>query len=369
MGRLHEQADHGHDRGKPQEVILLVDINFKQIDELCSRISLGRKGYAYIIDEGAGNIVYHPQQQLIYMGLKSENVERALIAPEDYVEDLNGVKRLITVKSVANIGWKIVGVSYMEDIMTTRQEVNLYLIRVVAGVLILAVLVSMLLGMSIVRPIKRMEKTMRAVERGKFDVVLPVQGPLEVEMLSRRFNLMIEKIRQLMEQIVMEQESKRKYELEALHAQINPHFLYNTLNSVVRMAGMSRGEEVVTMITSLSKLFRISLSKGRTIISMRDELEHAHHYLTIQQLRFGRKFQFSIEATEEAEQCRTLKLVLQPLLENAIEHGLEYSADEGHILVHADVKEGILVIRIEDNGVGMTPEKAGSLLSHDVPSG
>lgn len=348
--------------GRPQEVILLVDMNFKQIDELCSRISLGHRGYAYIIDEGAGNIVYHPQQQLIYMGLKSENVEQALVASSDYVEDMNGNKRLITVKSVANIGWKIIGVSYMDDILTSREEVNRYLVRVVAGVLVLVVLVSMLLAMSIVRPIKRMERTMRAVERGNFDVELPVEGPLEVERLSRRFNLMIHKIRQLMKQIVQEQESKRKHELEALQAQINPHFLYNTLNSVVRMAAMSRGEEVVTMITSLSKLFRISLSKGQNVISARDELEHAHHYLVIQQMRFGRKFRFSITASEEAEACMTPKIVLQPLIENAIEHGLEYSVEEGTIDISADVEDGMLVFRIEDNGAGMDSVKAALLL-------
>ncbi|WP_342745662.1 sensor histidine kinase [Paenibacillus herberti] len=348
--------------GQPQEVILLVDINFKQIDELSSRISLARRGYVYIIDEGAGNIVYHPQQQLMYMGLKRESIERALVADGSYIEELDGERRLVTVQSVGNIGWKIVGVSYMDELMTTREEVNAYLIRVVAVALIIVLLVGFLLARSIIRPLKRVEKMMRSVERGQFDAELPVGGPLEVERLSRRFNLMIHKIRGLMEQIVVEQESKRKHELEALQAQINPHFLYNTLNSVVRMAGMSRGEEVVTMITSLSKLFRISLSKGRTLISVHDELEHAHHYLTIQQMRFGRKFNFSITATEEAGQCLTLKLVLQPLLENSIEHGLEYSVDEGCIAVDARVEDGVLVLRVEDNGVGMTPEKAASLL-------
>uniref|UniRef100_UPI00403FBD9A cache domain-containing sensor histidine kinase n=1 Tax=Paenibacillus sp. FSL W8-1187 TaxID=2975339 RepID=UPI00403FBD9A len=349
--------------GQAQEVILLVDINFKQIDELCSRISLGRQGYAYIIDEGAGNIVYHPQQQLIYMGLKRENVEGALVSSGDYVEELDGERRLVTVKSVANIGWKIVGVSYLDELLTTREEVNRYLVRVVAASLVLVLLFGMLLARSIIRPLKRVEKMMRSVERGQFDVELPVEGPLEVERLSRRFNLMVHKIRQLMGQIVLEQESKRRHELEALQAQINPHFLYNTLNSVVRMAAMSRGEEVVTMITSLSKLFRISLSQGRTLISVKDELEHAHHYLTIQQLRFGRKFTFAIRATEEAERCRTLKLVLQPLLENAIEHGLEYSADEGRIEVQAFVEDGVLTLLVEDNGAGMAPEAAALLLS------
>ncbi|AJY76917.1 sensor histidine kinase [Paenibacillus beijingensis] len=351
--------------GKEMHVILLVDINFKQIELLCSRVSLGQKGYVYIIDEGAGNIVYHPQQQLIYMGLKSENVEQALITQDSYIDEYSGLKRLNTVKSVANIGWKIVGVSYLDEIMTTREEVNRYLVRVLAVVLILVILVSMLLASTLSRPIRRMERTMKSVERGDFNVELPVRGPLEVVQLSSRFNMMLHKIRGLMDQIVMEQESKRKYELEALQAQINPHFLYNTLNSVVRMVGMSRNEEVITMITSLSRLFRISLSKGKTVITVQEELEHARHYLTIQQMRFKQKFRFSIEADEEALSCLTLKLVLQPLIENAIVHGIEYMVEEGMIRVSAAVEDRALLLKVEDNGVGMAPDKAAKLLKGD----
>ncbi|EFM10501.1 multi-sensor signal transduction histidine kinase [Paenibacillus curdlanolyticus YK9] len=348
--------------GKPMNVVLLVDINFKKINQLSSRISLGKKGYVYIIDEGAGNIVFHPQQQLIYMGLRNESVEQALTSVASYTDESDGVKRLNTVKSVQNIGWKVVGVSYLDEIMTTRQEVNQYMVRVVAVVLIMAILISMLLAAMLTRPIRRMGVTMKAVERGDFEVELPIQGPLEVVQLSSRFNLMLDKIRQLMKQIVFEQESKRKYELEALQAQINPHFLYNTLNSVVRMVGMSKNEDVITMITSLSKLFRISLSKGKTTILVREELEHARHYLTIQQMRFKRKFEFTIEADEEALSCQTLKLVLQPLIENAIVHGIEYMVDEGLIQIRATVEDGLLVLAVADNGIGMSPQKLASIL-------
>ncbi|MCV4231693.1 sensor histidine kinase [Virgibacillus sp. LDC1] len=348
--------------GEPTYVILLVDINFKKIDELSSRISLGKRGYAYIIDEGAGNIVYHPQQQLIYMGLRNESVERALTSSDSYIDESDGVKRLNTVKSVVNIGWKIVGVSYLDEIMTTREEVNRYLIQVVAIVLVLAIVVSLILSAMLTRPIRRMGRTMKAVERGDFNVKLPMRGPLEVVQLSSRFNLMLDKIRQLMKQIVKEQESKRRYELEALQAQINPHFLYNTLNSVVRMVGMSKKEEVITMITSLSKLFRLSLSKGKTSISVREELEHARHYLTIQQMRYKQKFDFMIEADEAAQSCYTLKLVLQPLIENAIVHGIEYMVDQGHIHITAAINGDLLEMTVTDNGVGMSPAMVERIL-------
>ncbi|WP_145407248.1 cache domain-containing sensor histidine kinase [Paenibacillus xylanexedens] len=349
--------------GQDRQVILLVDINFKQMDELSRRVSLGQRGYVYIIDESAGNIVYHPQQQLMYMGLKRENIEQALVATGSYEDESEGQKRLNTVKSVANIGWKIVGVAYLDEMLTTRQEVNGYLVRVLIVVLVLVIIVSLILSSSLTRPIRRMERKMKAVERGDFSVELPIEGPLEVERLSRRFNLMVNKIRALMNEIIHEQEQKRRYELEALQAQINPHFLYNTLNSVVRMVGMSRNEEVVTMITSLSRLFRISLSQGKTIITVREELEHAHHYLTIQQMRFKHKFRFNMEADEGTLDCLTLKLVLQPLIENAIVHGIEYDMDEGQIEIRVYQEEANLVLRITDNGVGMTEEQVASLLN------
>ena len=350
-------------QGQEKQAILLVDINFKQMDELSRRVSLGQRGYVYIIDESAGNIVYHPQQQLMYMGLKKENIEQALVATGSYEDEADGQKRLNTVKSVANIGWKIVGVAYLDEIMTTRQEVNGYLIRVLVVVLILVIVVSLFLSSSLTRPIRLMERKMKAVERGDFNVELPTKGPLEVERLARRFNLMVNKIRNLMDEIIYEQEQKRRLELEALQAQINPHFLYNTLNSVVRMVGMSRNEEVITMITSLSRLFRISLSQGKTIITVREELEHARHYMTIQQMRFKHKFTFTIHADEQVLDCLTLKLILQPLIENSIVHGIEYHMDEGSIEVDVRREEHVILFRITDNGVGMSEEQMAGLLS------
>nr|WP_246070508.1 sensor histidine kinase [Paenibacillus kobensis] len=349
--------------GRPMYVVLVVDINFKKIEELSSRISLGKRGYVYIIDEGAGNIVFHPQQQLIYMGLRQESVEKALTSIHSYIDEPEGVKRLNTVKSVDNIAWKVVGVSYLDEIMTTRSDLNRYMVQVVAVVLVLSVLISMLLASMLTRPIRRMGSTMKAVERGDFDVELPIKGLLEVVQLSSRFNLMLDKIRQLMKQIVIEQESKRKYEFETLQAQINPHFLYNTLNAVVRMVGMSRNDEVITMITSLSKLFRISLSKGNTSIPVSEELEHARHYLTIQQMRYKNKFKFTIEADEEALSCFTLKLVLQPLIENAIVHGIEYMVDEGEIKIRAGVHGDQLLLEVADNGIGMSQQQLDNILS------
>jgi two-component system sensor histidine kinase YesM len=344
--------------------VLLLDVNFKTIDDLLQRVSLGKKGYVYIIDESAGSIVYHPQQQLIYIGLKYENVEQALkYTYGSYVDRSTGETRLITIKTVNYVGWKTVGVAYMDEVVTTTKEISGFIFWLFLFVIVFVLLTSAYMSARISKPIKRLERSMAKVEQGDFDIHIQVSGKDEVGRLSRRFNLMVSRIGQLRDQIIEEQETKRKNELEVLQAQINPHFLYNTLNSVVRMAGVGRKEEVITMITSLSKFFRISLSKGKTIITVQEELEHVRNYLIIQKMRFKNKFEFEIEAEEAVLACKTLKLILQPIVENAIYHGIESMADVGHIRITAAAVEDRLCLRVQDNGLGIPPQKLQQLLT------
>jgi two-component system sensor histidine kinase YesM len=355
--------------GQKVNGVLLIDVNFKTIDDLFQRVSLGKKGYVYIVDESAGNIVYHPQQQLIYIGLKVENVEQALkYTYGSYMDNSNGEKRLMTVKTVNNIGWKIIGVSYMDEIVTTRQEIRGFIIWLLIVVLVFILMISAFMSSKISRPINRLKTSMELVERGDFNINIDVRGTEEVEQLSRRFNTMVIRIRALMAQIIQEQEDKRKYELEVLQAQINPHFLYNTLNSVVRMVGVGKNEDVITTITSLSKLFRISLSSGKTIITVQEELEHVRHYLILQKMRYKNKFEFEINAQEETLHYKTIKLILQPIVENAIYHGIEFMMDEGLIQISVALIDGKIRFEVRDNGVGIPPQKLEHLLTGQVKS-
>ncbi|WP_138495897.1 cache domain-containing sensor histidine kinase [Paenibacillus pinistramenti] len=351
------------DHGLNKTGVLVLDVNFRTIDELSHRISLGKKGYIYIIDP-QGNIVYHPQQQLIYAGLKYENLEPVLnYSYGSYEDDSTGEKRIITIKTVNPTGWRVVGVSYADEIMTTKKDLNTFIFRFLIIAIALVLLVSILVSYKIAQPIRKLERSVKRIENGDFRALVPVSGPYEVEQLFKRFNLMLRRVRELMDQIIHEQEAKRKSELDVLQAQINPHFLYNTLNAMTRLAEMGRSDEVVTTITSLSKFFRISLSKGNNIIPLRDELEHVRHYLVIQKIRFKNKFEFEIEATDEALSCTCLKLILQPLAENAVYHGIEYLAETGHIRITAEVCGDQLVIRLSDNGIGMTEEVLEGILS------
>ncbi|MGF7031128.1 two-component system sensor histidine kinase YesM [Paenibacillus mucilaginosus] len=354
--------------GVREPAVLLVDFNFKTIDDLLSRVSLGQRGYVYIIDESAGNMVYHPQQQLIYAGLKYENVEQAMkYAYGNYVDDSTGETRLITIQTVNNIGWKMIGVSYMNEIVTAKREIGWFLAWLMLGALVFVLLLSAFMSAKISQPIRRLERSMSKVEQGVFDIHIQEGGEDEVGRLSRRFNLMVARIRELMEQSVKEQEAKRKSELEVLQSQINPHFLYNTLNSVVRLAGSGKSEEVIRMITSLSKFFRISLSKGKSVITVQEELEHVRNYLIIQTMRYKNKFRFEIECEDEVKDCPTVKLILQPVVENAIYHGIEMMVDEGFIRIRAERAGDRVRITVADDGLGMPPEKVKGLLQAEAP--
>ncbi|GGA23756.1 sensor histidine kinase [Paenibacillus physcomitrellae] len=352
-----------NDHGQMKPGVLVLDVNFRTIDELSHRISLGKKGYIYIIDP-QGNIVYHPQQQLIYAGLKYENLEPVLnYAYGSYEDESTGEKRIITIKTVNPTGWRVVGVSYADEIMTTKKDLSTFIFRFLIIAIALVLLISVVVSYKIAQPIRKLERSVKRIESGDFRTLVPVSGPYEVEQLFKRFNLMLRRIRELMDQIIHEQEAKRKSELDALQAQINPHFLYNTLNAMTRLAEMGRSDEVVTTITSLSKFFRISLSQGNNIIPLRDELEHVRHYLVIQKIRFKNKFEFEIEASEEALACSCLKLILQPLAENAVYHGIEVLAETGHIHIRAEVVDDRLVITLQDNGIGMTEEVLKGILN------
>lgn len=357
------------DNGELKTGVLLIDFNFRTIDELSRQVKLGKRGYAYILDP-QGNIVYHPQQQLIYAGLKYENVEPVLeYAFRSYLDESTGEKRFITVRTLEQTGWKIVGVAYYDEIVTTKRDLNQFLAWFLAVVFLCVIALSVFLSWLIASPIRKLERTVKLVGEGDLNTPINVSGAYEVEQLSKRFNLMLQRIRQLMDQIIYEQETKRKGELEVLQSQINPHFLYNTLNSVIRLAEQGKTEEVVTMIQSLSKFFRISLSKGKNIITVQEELDHIRHYLVIQSFRFKNRFRYEIKAQDEVLSYQTIKLILQPIVENSLYHGIEMMQDEGLIVITAELQDELIVIKISDNGLGMSPETLNTILSGGVKNG
>ncbi|MBW9173743.1 sensor histidine kinase [Clostridium estertheticum] len=342
--------------------VLLVDMNYSTIGQLCQNISIGKRGYIYIVDSD-NNIIYHPQQQLINIGLKSEKREDYL---GSYIEDSDEGKKLVTIKTVDYTNWKVVAVAYMSEISDLKKTGTNFIGWILFVCIILVIFIFGFISAKISHPIKQLEESMKRVEEGEFNIYIDVKGEDEVERLATAFNLMISKVRYLMGQIVIQQEAKRKSELDALQAQINPHFLYNTLDSIVWMAENGKNDGVITMVTALAKLFRISISRGRNIITVREEIEHAKNYLIIQKIRYKNKFKFEIITQEEVLEYKTTKLILQPLIENSIYHGIEYMVDEGFIRISVSITNGKLLYEVSDNGLGIDPEKLKHLLEYRV---
>lgn len=198
---------------------------------------------------------------------------------------------------------------------------------------------------------------MERVQEGDFSVSdIVVDSANEIGSLTTSFNVMTHRIQELMEQNIREQEAKRKSELKALQSQINPHFLYNTLDSIIWMAEGKKNEEVVLMTASLARLLRQSISNEDEVISIGQEIEYARGYLTIQKMRYKDKMEFRIDVEPSILNIRLIKLVLQPIIENAIYHGLKYKESKGLLLVKGFLKDGNAVIQVIDDGVGMEPE-------------
>jgi len=342
--------------------ILLVDLNFSVINDILNGIELGKRGYVYIIDR-SGRVVYHPQQQLLYSNLKTEKIEEALALDNgSFITNEGGQSRIYTVQD-SGFGWKIVGVSYVSELVNNKGEMQTSFFILGGISLVVALLLSFLLSRNLTRPIHQMQKHMSEVEKGNFDIQVLVDSTREIGMLARAFNLMVVRIRELMAQVVKEQEFKRKSELNALQAQINPHFLYNTLDSIVWMAENDKSAEVVRMTSALARLFRASISKGSELVPIRNEVEHISNYLTIQKMRYRDKLDFCIDVDDAIKGNLTLKVLLQPLVENAIYHGIKNKYGTGTIRITGEREGETIVLRVNDNGVGMDEETRKSLLS------
>jgi two-component system sensor histidine kinase YesM len=349
---------------KKQTGVLLLNMNFSFIDEICRGVSLGKKGYIYIIDQ-KGNIIYHPRQELINTGLENENIS--------FIKNYNNKSyinngRLITVKKLDYTNWSIVGVYYMDEIIGNSNDITIYLVWVIVSAALIVIIISAIFSAKITQPIKKLQKSMKKLENGDMNVSICIDGNDEVAKLSHSFNVMVKRLKELMKQIVIEQEETRKQEYEVLQSQINPHFLYNILDSIVWMAENGKANEVITMTTALAKLFRISLSKGKNIITVENEIEHAKYYLVIQKIRYKNKFEYSINLSDEVKILKVPKLILQPIIENSLYHGIEYLVDEGFIEISAEISNEMLIFKVKDNGVGMSEDIVENVLIREIKS-
>ncbi len=230
---------------------------------------------------------------------------------------------------------------------------------VVAFLLILALVVflSYYVPLGITSPIRKLSEVTDQVAKGDLSVRSEVEGSREVVMLSDSMNVMIDKINELLEQVTKEQVRLRKAEFQLLQSQINPHFLYNTLDAIVWLAEAGDQKKVVSMVGSLSEFFRTALNQGKDIISIKEELQHVRSYLEIQQVRYQDILQYDIQVPEDLEKYLIPKITIQPLVENALYHGIKNKRGRGLILIEGKLEEEYFLLQIKDNGIGILEER------------
>lgn len=342
--------------------VMLVDLNFSVISQLVSRISLGDKGYLFIVASD-GSIVYHPRQELIYSDLEREYIDRVLNVRDASfsVSDEKG-ERIYTVSTSPRTGWRTVGVNYAAELVKNRPTIQRYYFYWTLLCITLAILVAVIISHHLSRPILRLRSSMRAVEQGNFDISVEVTGNNEIGELAKDFNIMIGRIKELVRRNAEEQEAKRKSELMALQNQITPHFLYNTLDSIIWMAEAKQHGEVVKMVAALARLLRLSISRGDELVSVRDEIQHIRNYLTIQKMRYKDMLDFSIDVDSSIKNLLVPKVILQPLVENAIYHGIKNKERGGLVAVRGWREGDDIVIQVADDGVGVDQSRMRQLL-------
>jgi len=330
-----------------------VDLNYAIIDSLCRDAQPGASGYVFILGS-SGDIVYHPRQQLIYSSLKSERIPELLALRQGFLTTtVDGRSILYTAKPSEKTGWIIVVVSYMSELMAGTRRAILTFVVIAGLCFALAALVSSLVSARISRPIEALRKSMQEVEKGNFDIDITVETSNEVYQLARDCDIAVKKVRDLIEQNRQEGEQKRILELRALQAQINPHFLYNTLDSIIWMIELEENQEAIDVTSSLARFFRLGVNRGSEYITVRTEIEYLETYLSIQKVRYKNKLDYEIGFVPELYECRLLKLLVQPLVENAIYHGIKNKEAPGVVRVSGSLEGGAIVIRVADDGVGM----------------
>ena len=333
--------------------VLLIDIEYKVIEDFLEKLELGKDGFSFILNE-RGEVVYHQDPTYFEHPEKQRTLQQIVANKEVYDQREN---TLTHTYHLNNADWTFVGVSSQDGLlMVKRQLLEIFLLIGTILFLLAACSVAVFAG-RITKPFQRLEQAMQNIEHGLKKVPIDEKGCFEAESLSRHFNEMLEQIEQLMEEIKDKEKRLRTSEINVLHSQINPHFLYNALDTIVWMAEFNESEKVIEMTKALAQFFRLSLNGGNELTTIAKELDHVRQYLFIQQERYGEKLHYQIQCEDDVAEVQIPKILVQPIVENAIYHGIRPLEGTGKVVIRAVRSEGGIVLQVEDNGVGFNPDE------------
>lgn len=351
--------------------VISIDILEDSIYQIIKQTSITARGEIYLTDED-GNIISCRDKSKIGTKISLMNYST------DIKDGGQGYKKLkidnemsiVCYKTLESTNWHLVAVIPLKEIVFPTRQILSYLVFVVAIVIVIAIAVAYYISDSITKRIRQLIKNMKEIGDDNWDIYIPVDSKDEIGVLQRHFNHMMENMRLLIKERYVAEINKKSAELKALQAQINPHFLYNTLDLIKWMALKYKAQDISYIVSSLAKFFKLSLSGGRDIVTIGDEITHVKTYLSIQNSRFGNSINVILDIAEELNYLITVKLILQPIVENSIIHGIqEKNSKEGFIKIEGKLSGGLVVLTIEDNGVGVGSDKLDQLLNKSASAG
>lgn len=334
--------------------VALIEFDFTKIVRLIYQSDLGENGHIAIFDRDY-NVVYSSLPELIDEDL----IETKKLVLGSTGVTINHQSFNLYISTITNTGWKVSVFTNNSQIYSVLYNFIIIVIITILLLSILYIFIVYVIVKQVTYPLYRLQAEMNKVKDLNYDVNRSKlkKGSKEIIQLDATFNEMMRRIRYLADKLLQEQENQRKSELKALQNQINPHFLYNTLDSIIYMIDKGENQKAEEMIVALSKFFRISISRGKAIIPLKDEVEHVRNYLLIQKIRFGDQFTYAINVDPSLYQYSCIKLILQPLVENAIEHGLNDNESGGQIEIIGTQNESYIILKIKDNGYGISEDK------------
>ena len=341
--------------GEKRKGVLVIDVTDEDIQTIAKQTNLGETGHMIIISD-EGDLVFSTISSCYSDECDSLKWVKETIIGDGYVT-LNDNDYYANINTVQGTRWRIATFVDINLLQDTRLRMYISVGSFLLGTLLLSTLLISLLTRQVTSPLNKLMEHMKSIDtKHHLHNKINVKGQKEIVVLSEAFNEMIEEIRELVERLVAEQKAKRRSEFLALQTQINPHFIYNTLDSIVWLSEQGKNAEVQKMVVALSRFFRISISRGKNVIPIEKELEHAKNYLTIQQIRYFGKFSYTFDVDERTFDNTIVKLILQPLIENAINHGISYD-EEGHITIRCHLEQSHIKLEVENDGYGLSEKQ------------
>ena len=349
---------------------ILINIRENAVNEILSKVHYGDSGHMFIVDEQS-RIVSHRDKSLIGQYWDSGNPSLLDNKNGNFFTTVNRRTALVNFCTSGMTGWKLIGVIDRDEIIRNSNVLFFTSISFSIGLFILFVLISIPFSNSISKPIGELRGYMKEVEKGKLDQNIRESYRFdELNDLVNGFNTMVSKLNNSINEVynarLKEKEleiSVRQAELSALQQQINPHFLYNALDSINWMAQLDDNQEISNMVTALGDFFRTCINKGLNFVSIEEEIQNVKYYIYIQQIRYSSKLEVIMDIDERTYGYMTMKLLLQPLVENAIVHGIEPKITKGKIVIKIEKLNEVIRFIVWDDGVGITQAAIDEMLN------